>query len=99
MRIISVGLLLLALLAAPHTARSQNAAPLYRDARAPSAERVRDLLGRMTLEEKFWQLYMSPGDLDNPAHDYSNGSFGLQIGARGELRGPDAARAHAQRIN
>ncbi len=24
---------------------------------------MRDLLGRMTLEEKFWQLYMTPGDL------------------------------------
>ena len=33
--------------------------------RLPDAERVRDLFGRMTLEEKFWQLFMIPGDLDD----------------------------------
>jgi beta-glucosidase len=65
----------------------------YRDARLPVAERVKDLLGRMTLEEKFWQLFMIPGDLDDPAHDYSNGVFGLQI------RNADTARSHAERIN
>ena len=43
------------------------------------ASRVRDLLGRMTLEEKFWQLFMVPGNLENPSHDWSHGSFGLQI--------------------
>ncbi len=53
--------------------------PPYRDASRPVEERVRDLLGRMTLEEKFWQLFMIPGDLDNPANDYSHGIFGLQI--------------------
>ena len=67
--------------------------PPYRDARLPIAERVRDLLGRMTLEEKFWQLFMIPGDLDDPAHDYSKGVFGLQISSSG------TARAHAERIN
>src|SRR5262245_42234989 len=61
----------------------------YRDPSRPVAERVRDLLGRMTLEEKFWQLFMIPGDLDNPANDYSNGAFGLQIG------GATTARAYA----
>jgi len=65
----------------------------YRDPARPVAERVRDLIGRMTLEEKFWQLFMIPGDLDNPANDYSNGVFGLQIG------GAKTARAYAERIN
>ena len=65
----------------------------YRDASLPIADRVRDLLGRMTLEEKFWQLFMIPGNLDDPAHDYSKGVFGLQI------RSADTARAHADRIN
>ena len=65
----------------------------YRDTSLPIADRVRDLLGRMTLEEKFWQLFMIPGDLDDPAHDYSRGVFGLQI------RSADTARAHAERIN
>src|SRR5690606_17467692 len=53
----------------------------YRDARLPVEVRVRDLLGRMTPEEKFWQLFMIPGSLDDPAHDYSQGIFGLQIPA------------------
>jgi beta-glucosidase len=83
----------------------QAAQPLpYRDPTRPIDDRVRDLLGRMTLEEKFWQLFMIPGDLDNPANDYSHGIFGLQVGTA--TRASDAgaspasiARAHAERIN
>src|SRR6185436_5096789 len=56
--------------------------PLYKQAGAPIDARVADLLSRMTLEEKFWQLFMIPGDLDNPANDYSHGIFGLQIRGR-----------------
>lgn len=77
--------------------------PPYRDTTLSSAARARDLLGRMTVAEKFWQLYMSPGSLDDPAHDYSNGAFGLQIGvdsATARLTDPAAiARAHAERVN
>jgi beta-glucosidase len=89
------------------TARAAAAQPTppYRDARLPTSDRVRDLLGRMTLEEKFWQLFMIPGDLDDPSHDYSHGVFGLQIAsppgakpASSETAG-DAARHHAERIN
>src|SRR3970040_1498299 len=85
-------LILPAVLALPLTAQTPRAP--YRDARLPVAERVRDLLGRMTLEEQFWQLFMVPGDLDDPANDYSHGIFGLQVppGA------PAGARARAQRI-
>lgn len=68
-------------------------APAYKRPELPVDARVRDLLGRMTLEEKFWQLFMIPGDLDNPANDYSHGIFGLQI------RGAKTAREHATRIN
>lgn len=61
----------------------------------------------MTLEEKFWQLYMIPGDLDDPSHDYGNGVFGLQIstvkrqqnGGSAEVSPSEAARMHAERIN
>jgi len=53
--------------------------PPYRNATLSVDARARDLLGRMNLQEKFWQLYMSPGSLDDSTHDYSNGSFGLQI--------------------
>jgi beta-glucosidase len=69
--------------------------PRYRDQTLPIADRVQDLVGRMTLEEKFWQLFMIPGDLDDPAHDYSHGIFGLQV-SPGATPG---ARAHAGRIN
>lgn len=77
-------------------ARAQQ--PLYRDSTQTVDARVRDLIGRMTPEEKFWQLYMSPGDRDNPAHDYSHGAFGLQIGMPA-TGGANAARAHTERIN
>src|SRR5678816_3020654 len=70
----------------------------YQRADLPVEARVRDLLGRMTLEEKFWQLFMIPGSLDDPSHDYSNGIFGLQI-STGNVTGRPAARAHAERIN
>jgi beta-glucosidase len=82
------------LLAAPAVAQ---APPPYRDPRTPVAERVHDLLGRMTAPEKFWQLFMIPGDRDSAAFDYSRGSFGLQVSAPDTGRG--AARAHAGRIN
>jgi beta-glucosidase len=71
----------------------------YRDARLPVDARVRDLLGRMTPDEKFWQLFMIPGSLDDPAHDYSHGIFGLQISADTTLPPAQAARAHAERVN
>ncbi|MFI5211022.1 MAG: glycoside hydrolase family 3 protein, partial [Gemmatimonadales bacterium] len=73
--------------------------PPYRDSTLPIDQRVSDLLGRMTLEEKFWQLFMVPGDLDDPGLDYSHGIFGLQVAPAGTLAGPAAARAHAERIN
>jgi beta-glucosidase len=82
----------------------QTTVPPYRNAALPIEARVRDLVSRMTLEEKFWQLFMIPGDLDNPANDYSHGVFGLQIGTgRNEdaavLPAAEIARAHADRIN
>lgn len=73
---------------------SQGPAAPYRNAALPVEARVRDLLGRMTLEEKFWQLFMIPGSLDDSTHDYSHGAFGLQISA-----GTGGARGHAERIN
>ncbi len=66
---------------------------VYRDPSRSVAERTRDLLSRMTLEEKFWQLFMIPGDLDDTTQNWSNGVFGLQV------RGSESARAHADRLN
>jgi len=87
----------LALLSAISLAQSP-AAPPYRDPQRPIDARVRDLLSRMTLEEKFWQLFMIPGDLDNAANDYSKGIFGLQI-STAPAGGAPSARGHAERVN
>ena len=56
--------------------------PLYKDKSQPIEKRVQDLLSKMTPEEKFWQLFMIPGDLDNAKPDqYKNGLFGFQVSA------------------
>lgn len=93
---------MLAAVAIPSAARMAHPQLPYRDPALPLEARVQDLLARMTLEEKFWQLYMSPGSLDNRSHDYSHGAFGLQIGvdsARATGDPAAVARAHAERIN
>lgn len=86
--------LLASLLFAPAAAPLQP--PLYRDASRPIDARVDDLLGRMTLEEKLWQLFMIPGSLDDPSHDYSKGVFGLQINV-GDAEDPVPAGEAARR--
>ncbi len=93
----------LAAVTVPSADLSGQDVPPFRDANRPAAERVRDLLGRMTLREKFWQLYMSPGSLDDPSHDYSFGAFGLQVsmpsGALADSSAGALAEAHARRVN
>lgn len=63
----------------------------YRNAALPVDARVKDLLGRMTLREKFFQMFMIPGDMSDPkAKDmYRDGIFGFQTQAAG--RSADAA--------
>ncbi len=83
-------------------AQAPDRAP-YRDSSLSVESRVRDLMSRMTPEEKFWQLFMIPGSLDDSTQDYSHGVFGLQISTHPE-RTPapparEAARTHAERIN
>jgi len=46
--------------------------------------RVEDLLQRMTLKEKFWQVFMIPGDLDEGKEKYKDGIFGFQTFAKGQ---------------
>lgn len=56
--------------------------PVYKNPHASTKDRVDDLLSRMTAEEKFWQLFMIPGDLDGVDKDqYKNGLFGFQVSA------------------
>ncbi len=59
-------------------------APPYKDPRLSVSERVEDLLGRMTSEEKFFQLFMVPGDLSTGKEKPVNGLFGLQVPGRDE---------------
>ena len=80
----------------PMPARAQS--PPYRDPALPVDARARDLLGRMTLEEKFWQLFMLPGNRADPTHDYSHGVFGLQDRSAADARGDAAAYNALQRF-
>jgi beta-glucosidase len=38
----------------------------------------------MTLEEKFWQLFMIPGDLSDGKERYKHGIFGFQVATKGK---------------
>ena len=60
---------------------SQESSP-YKNKALPIDTRVTDLLSRMTPEEKFWQLFMIPGDLEGvDKEQYRNGLFGFQVSA------------------
>ena len=66
----NAGALLFAMLLFPAGAAAQAGAP-YRNAGLPVAERVRDLLGRMTLNQKIGQMgqinsYVLLGDRGSP---------------------------------
>ena len=76
-------------LASTHSVFSQNG-PAYRRADLPVEERVHDLLKRMTPEEKFWQLFMIPGDLGNDPSKYKNGIFGFQVNTVQQQQGAAA---------
>ena len=56
----------------------------YQNSGLSIEQRVDDLLGRMTLEEKFWQMFMIPGDLSDGKERYRNGIFGFQVAAKGK---------------
>jgi beta-glucosidase len=74
----------------------------YKNASLSVDARVRDLLGRMTLEEKFWQLWMVPGDLDSGSAVYRHGVFGLQVREGNSAAEADpavAARRMAEKLN
>jgi beta-glucosidase len=68
----------------------------YQDKTQPVDVRVNDLLGRMTLEEKFWQLYMLPVPVDITDQElsrYRHGVFGFQVSAAAQQGG-----AHQQML-
>ena len=55
----------------------------YKNPTLPVDQRVKDLLARMSPEDKFWQLFMIPGDLTDGKEKYKNGIFGFQVSAKG----------------
>jgi beta-glucosidase len=58
--------------------------PAYKNPQLPIEQRVKDLLGRMTAEEKFWQLFMIPGSIEKGEETkYQHGIFGFQVSAVG----------------
>jgi beta-glucosidase len=57
--------------------------PAYKNPALPVEQRVKDLISRMTPEEKFWQMFMIPGDLTDGKEKYKNGIFGFQVSAKG----------------
>lgn len=69
------------------TGLCQQTQPVYKDSTQPVTLRVQDLLGRMTPEEKFWQLYMIPGGLDDGLEKYRHGIFGFQVNASSKTGG------------
>ena len=81
----------------------------YRNPALPIEVRVKDLVSRMTPEEKFWQLFMIPGSLDGgDSGKYIHGIFGFQVSAsaKGDPAGQllnysatDNALLVAQKIN
>lgn len=55
---------------------------IYKNPKATIENRVDDLISRMTLEEKFWQLFMIPGDISEGKEKYKNGIFGFQVATK-----------------
>lgn len=85
---------MLLLLLAPAPGCGNGSPPRYRDAAAPIETRVRDLLARMTPEEKFRQLYAIPDNFDSAPQRFHLGIFGLQL-RTGAGPGEAAARINA----
>ncbi len=98
-----IGFLLLAFLAKPVTGQ------IYKDSTQTIDARVNDLLGRMTQEEKFWQVFMIPADVDSSNWSMlQHGIFGIQLSAssKGDAGGQmlnynttDNAVSFAKKVN
>lgn len=63
---------------------SKDEIPPYKNPELSTEKRVDDLMGRMTLEEKFWQMFMIPGDLSIGKDKLKHGIFGFQISSKGK---------------
>ncbi|WP_316845429.1 glycoside hydrolase family 3 C-terminal domain-containing protein [Pedobacter psychrodurus] len=60
----------------------------YKNSKLSIGLRVKDLISRMTPEEKFWQLFMIPGDVTEAnKNQFKQGIFGLQVSAAAQGSG------------
>ncbi|MCL3779328.1 beta-glucosidase [Prolixibacteraceae bacterium JC049] len=101
-----IGLILLSIVLVSFNSKDQLK---YKQSDLPIEERVEDLLSRMTLEEKFWQLFMIPGDLTDGKENYKHGIFGFQVATKAksgneaeqllDYSGGGTARETAELIN
>ncbi len=64
--------------------KQDDSKPVYKNQDLPIEQRVEDLLSRMTMEEKFWQCFMIPGDLSDGKERYKHGIFGFQVATKGK---------------
>ncbi|KAF0199852.1 MAG: beta-glucosidase-like glycosyl hydrolase [Bacteroidetes bacterium] len=84
-------------------------AQLYKDSTVIVDARVKDLLGRMSPEEKFWQLFMLAEDWNLDKSRYVHGAFGFEGGTSAGEEGtvaqiiqnvtPGTASEMAEKIN
>lgn len=74
--------ILLGLLWLVNTSLSAQIVVPYKNKTLSTQVRVKDLLSRMTMEEKFFQLFMIPGTINKgEEHKYRHGLFGFQVSA------------------
>ena len=71
-----------------------SSAQIYKDPSSSPEKRAKDLLTRMTPEEKFRQLFMIPGDITGMEDKYKAGIFGFQVNTAG--KSGDAAQQMLQ---
>lgn len=65
----------------------------YKNPKLSIDERVKDLVSRMTIEEKFWQMFMISGGRNSDDGDkYKNGIFGFQVSAGAQQSGNSAGQ-------
>ena len=64
--------------------KQDSSSPDYKNPNVAIEQRVEDLLSRMTMEEKFWQCFMIPGDLSDGKERYKHGIFGFQVATKGK---------------